>query len=495
MTMRRLNPQPYSAYKPSGVEWLGDVPEHWEVRRLKTWLGTNELVLPEDTDPEYTFDYLDIGLVTKGRLVATPERLRFGNSPSRARRVVSLGDTLVSTVRTYLKAVWHAEHFRADLIASTGFAVLTPRRSTFPKFVSYFCQSDPFTNRVTAESVGIAYPAIAETRLGTFQVCVPPLAEQTAIVRFLDHADRRIRRYIRAKQKLIALLEEQKQATINQAVTGQIDVRTSQPYPAYKDSGVEWLGEVPRHWEATPLGRVLIQRKEKNDPIKTTDILSLSLKTGVIPYAEKEAGGNKAKEDLSAYMLAYPGDIVVNSMNVVVGSVGLSKYFGAVSPVYYMLRPRHQEDLVEYFERIFQNISFQRSLFGIGNGIMFIESKSSGKLNTIRLRIPMTKLKKVILPWPPAAEQADIVRHLDRVNANIASAIARAKREIDLLNEYRTRLIADVVTGKLDVREAAAELPEVDPLAEDDLDGIIHDKENSNLGELDAEKSAEEYTL
>ena len=297
---------------------------------------------------------------------------------------------------------------------------------------------------------------------------VPPLPEQTAIVRFLDHADRCIRRYIRAKQKLITLLEEQKQAIIHQAVTGQIDVRTGQPYPAYKPSGVEWLGKVPEHWEAIPLGRLLIQRKEKNNPIKTTNILSLSLKTGVIPYAEKEAGGNKAKEDLSAYMLAYPGDIVVNSMNVVVGSVGLSKYFGAVSPVYYMLRPRHEKDLVEYFDRIFQNVSFQRSLFGIGNGIMFIESKSSGKLNTIRLRIPMTRLKKVILPWPPAAEQSSIVEHLDGVSANIASTVARAKHEIDLLTEYRTRLIADVVTGKLDVREAAAALPEVDPLAAED---------------------------
>ena len=202
--------KPYRAYKDSGVEWLGAVPAHWEVRRLKNWLDVNERVLSEDTDPEYTFGYLDIGSVETGRLAARPERFRFGDSPSRARRVVRSGDTVVSTVRTYLKAVWHAEDVGAELIASTGFAVLTPRSGVLPKFVNYVCQSDPFTNRVTAESVGIAYPTISEARLGTFEVCVPPCSEQAAIVRFLDHADRHIRRYIRAKEKLITLLEEQK---------------------------------------------------------------------------------------------------------------------------------------------------------------------------------------------------------------------------------------------------------------------------------------------
>ena len=264
--------KPYRAYKDSGVEGLGKVPAHWEVRRLKSWLGINELVLSEDTDPEHTLDYLDIGLVDAGRLTARPEQIRFRNSPSRARRVVRSGDTLVSTVRTYLKAVWHADDPGADLIASTGFAVLTPRRGTLPRFVSYVCQSDPFTNRVTAESVGIAYPAISETKLGTFEVWVPPLPEQAAIVRFLDHADRRIRRYICAKQQLIALLEEQTQALIFEAATGRIDVRTGRPYPDYEDTDVKWLGAVPAHWEVMRVkhvSRVLrgaFTHRPRNDP-------------------------------------------------------------------------------------------------------------------------------------------------------------------------------------------------------------------------------------
>ena len=105
-------------------------------------------------------------------------------------------------------------------------------------------------------------------------------------------------------------------------------------YESYKDSGVEWLGEIPSHWEVQSLKSILVNRNEKNEPVKTKHILSLSIANGVTPYSDENRGGNKAKSDLTDYKLAYPGDIVLNSMNVVVGAVGLSKYFGAISPVY-----------------------------------------------------------------------------------------------------------------------------------------------------------------
>ncbi|GIX00283.1 MAG: hypothetical protein KatS3mg111_3615 [Pirellulaceae bacterium] len=223
--------KPYAEYKDSGVEWLGQVPAHWEVRRLKQWLRINLRVLPESTPSYFEFRYIDIGAVGTGRLLAAPQQLRFGDAPSRARRIIRSGDTIVSMVRTYLKAVYFVADEGPDLIASTGFAVLTPNEWTEPKYVSYLAQSDGFTNRVTAESIGIAYPAIAETRLASFEVAVPPLPEQTAIVRFLDYVDRRVGRVIRGRQRLVGLLEEYKQALTHQAVTGRIDVRTGQPYP------------------------------------------------------------------------------------------------------------------------------------------------------------------------------------------------------------------------------------------------------------------------
>ena len=211
--------------KPSGVEWLGDVPAHWDVRRLKDWVGINKAVLPETTKPNFEFRYLEIGAVGTGVLIDDPSTIRFSDAPSRARRIVRSGDTIVSTVRTYLKAVWFAEEVHDDLICSTGFAVLTPRQKTAPKFVSYLAQSNAFTDRVTAESVGIAYPAIAESRLSSFHVCVPPLPEQTAIVEYLDKATADIDSAIARARRHVELLREYRTRLIADVVTGKLDVR------------------------------------------------------------------------------------------------------------------------------------------------------------------------------------------------------------------------------------------------------------------------------
>ena len=211
--------------KPSGVEWIGDVPAHWEVRRLKHWIGINEAVLPETTNPNFEFGYLEIGAVGTGVLIDEPSTIRFADAPSRARRIVRSGYTIVSTVRTYLKAVWFAEDVNDDLICSTGFAVLTPGQETAPKFVSYLAQSNAFTDRVTAESVGIAYPAIAESRLSSFHVCVPPLAEQTAIVEYLDKATADIDAAIARARRHIELLREYRTRLIADVITGKLDVR------------------------------------------------------------------------------------------------------------------------------------------------------------------------------------------------------------------------------------------------------------------------------
>ena len=211
--------------KPSGVEWLGDIPEHWEVRRLKDWVSINETVLPETTDSNYRFNYIDIGSVATGKLLSDPVILSFSDAPSRARRVIKTGDTIFSTVRTYLKAVWFAEFVNSELICSTGFAVLTPQKDAVGKFVSYLVQSSSFTDMITSESVGIAYPAIAEGNLGSFYVPVPPVEEQTAIVAYLDRLTSDIDAAIAHTRREIELLEEYRTRLIADVVTGKLDVR------------------------------------------------------------------------------------------------------------------------------------------------------------------------------------------------------------------------------------------------------------------------------
>lgn len=220
--------------------------------------------------------------------------------------------------------------------------------------------------------------------------------------------------------------------------------------PLLKDSGIAWIGAIPESWRLRKIKYSMINRTENNNPIVTKDILSLTAKQGVVPLSEKEGGGNKPKEDYSAYRLAYPGDIVMNSMNVLSGSVGLSKYFGCVSPVYYMLRPSDSEDDVRFYNYIFQTTVFQKSLLGLGNGIMMKES-GNGKLNTIRMRIPMDKLGDLYIPIASYREQKRIADYLDAVCSEIDTLSADIQAEIDTLEEYKKSVITEAVTKGLNL--------------------------------------------
>lgn len=212
-----------------------------------------------------------------------------------------------------------------------------------------------------------------------------------------------------------------------------------------KDSGIQWLREYPANWNLIKIKYCLKERVEKNNPVRTTDILSLTAKQGVIPYDQKEGGGNKPKEDVSAYRLAYPGDIVMNSMNILSGSVGLSNYFGCVSPVYYMLRPIDKSEDVRFYNYIFQSTVFQRSLYGLGNGILIKES-GNGKLNTIRMRIPIDKFGGLFIPVAPIQEQKKIADFLDAKCAEIDALTADIQTQIDTLEQYKRSVITETVT-------------------------------------------------
>ncbi len=463
VTAASANLPSYSETRDSGVEWLAIVPAHWEVRRVKEWLRVNQTVLPDDTDPGYEFNYLDISAVQAGRLVADPKRLKFGSSPSRARRVVRAGDTIVSTVRPYLNAVWHVDEQASDLVASTGFAVLTPQAETESAFVGYLCRSQPFVDSVTARSAGVAYPAIPETHLAALAVAVPPLAEQTAIVRFLDYVDRRTHRYIRTKEKLTALLEEQKQAVIHRAVTGQIDVRTGRPYPAYKDSRVEWLRTVPEHWIEMVLGKAAtsIQTGPFGSQLHANEYADYGvpvinpshLTQGRIAPDHSVAVTERKATVLSRHRFA-PGDIVMARR----GDVGRSALVHSHEAGWICgtgslrIRPRRTVCVPGYLLLVL-NSSESRNALDLASVGSTMSNLNAEIVSRLRIRVP------------PLPEQLAIADFCTRVTDRHTAAADQARRQIDFLREFRTCLFADVVTGKLDVREAAATPPEVDPFA------------------------------
>ena len=219
-------------------------------------------------------------------------------------------------------------------------------------------------------------------------------------------------------------------------------------YSEYKDVESNWINKIPIAWGFLPLQSQMEERKEKNDRKQTKFILSLTAALGVIPYSEKKSGGNKAKEDITKYNIAMENDLIVNCMNVVAGSSGISKYYGAISPVYYALHIRNENSNIKYWEYIFRNQKFYSSLVGLGNGILMKQS-SSGKLNTVRKRIPMTKMNRVMLPVPPKSEQDKIVQFLDWKTSEMSRFIHQKKKQIKLLEELKLTRINNLVTKGL----------------------------------------------
>lgn len=210
------------------------------------------------------------------------------------------------------------------------------------------------------------------------------------------------------------------------------------------DSNIEWLGKIPTNWIVQPLKRVINERNELNKSEKETFLLSLTIQDGIIPYSEKNGGGNKAKEDISKYKIVKKNDIVINSMNVVVGASGISKYDGLVSPVYYVFSET-SKSCGRFYNYLFLNQTFENHLFGLGNGILVKINEDNGKMNTIRKKIPIDKLKNEFVPVPPLEEQIKISNYLDNKVSLINKTIENNKKEIELLDEYKKNIFSDVI--------------------------------------------------
>ena len=261
----------YSVYKDSGIEWLGEIPEHWGVKRLKYAITMNPDVLPEDTDPNFTLEYVDISNVDSSGLILNTQKLKFENAPSRARRVVRQGDTIISTVRTYLRAISLILETRENLVVSTGFAVLRPNPEINREFLWRLVQSNEFVNAVVSHSEGVGYPAINPDSLSNLPIWLPSLPEQQSIAAFLDHEITKINALIAKKERLIELLQEKRSALISHAVTKGLDANVPM-----KDSGVEWLGEIPTHWEVKRIRDItrLLQTGPFGSQLHSNDYIS-----------------------------------------------------------------------------------------------------------------------------------------------------------------------------------------------------------------------------
>ncbi len=397
-------------------------------------------------------------------------------------QAVDYGDFVLNNQQAWRGSVGVSKY---SGIVSPAYLVLTLNGVLDTAYADRLLQDRSMVDQylVCSKGVGSIQRNLYWPHLKRVSVPIPPPPEQTAIARFLDYMDQLIRRVIRARQRRIKLLEEYKQALIHQAVTGQIDVRTGQPYPAYKDSGVEWLSEVPEHWEVGVGHGCFVEKKEPNIGLIETTVLSLSYGRIVVKPLEKLRGLVPAS--FETYQIIDPGDIVCrptdlqNDQNSL--RFGLARNRGIITSAYMSLRTTGRLDS-DFGYLLLHAYDIKKIFYGLGSGL--------------RQNLDWRDFKRLPCLVPPLPEQTAIVEYLDAQITKIDAAIASARREIKLLREYRTRLISDVVTGKADVREAAARLPE--ELSEEeaesmDAGGIVEDEatDDDTAAETLSEEEAE----
>ena len=472
--------QPYREMKDSGIEWLGKVPSHWRVMPNRILF---EEVKERDRPKEPMLSVtINRGVIRQSDLLEDTLKKDGSNLEKSAYKLVRPGDIAYNKMRAWQGAVGASEY---QGIVSPAYVVERPRNGVISDFFHYLFRTPGFAKEAERWSYGITSDmwSLRPEHFKLIYACLPPPTEQIAIVRFLGHADRRIRRYIRAKEKLIGLLEEQKQAILHQAVTGKIDVRTGQSYSAYKPSGVEWLDDVPEHWEVRRIGS-FCKVGNGSTPTRSNHaywsggeypwLNSSTVNQGMITESDQFVTETALRE---CHLPRVPAD------SVLVGITGQGKTRGMAAVL------AIDATINQHVAYITPNTNTDKASSRFLHMCLtaaYTELRAiSGASGSTKDALTCEDIKSFGVVLPPMDEQEMLLSAVGRQLASVEGCADLARRQISLVNGYRTRLIADVVTGKLDVREASATLPEVDPRAdEEDLDNTLETDPGAEESEL-----------
>lgn len=431
----------YERYKDSGIPWLGEIPEHWNICRLKDEVTFNDEVLGDKTDADYEILYVDISSVSLIEGIVQKEPMSFEDSPSRARRIVKNGDVIVSTVRTYLKAITQIQDAEDNLIVSTGFAVLRPRENLFPRFLGYWVQSENMIGAIVSNSVGVSYPAINATDLVRLPIVKLPLKEQTAIAHYLDTKLGEIDALIGKQQTLLEKLAEQRTAVITHAVTKGLN-----PAATMKNSGVEWLGDVPAHWEVKRLRFTLSLNPVKSELNIPEDTLVSFVPMEAVNFDKDLTLSEERNLDevYKGYTYFKNGDVVL----------------AKITPCFENGKSAIAQNLTNGIAFGTTELHVLRSQDSINNHFLYylIKSDSFMKIGESEMygaggqkRVPEEFIKNFLIGLPPYYEQVTIADYLDQETAKIDRLCETVNQTIGRLKEYRTALITQAVTGKIKV--------------------------------------------
>lgn len=428
--------KPYPKYKPSGLEWLGEVPESWVVAKLKMGFDVclGKMLQPESKSADDLLaNYLRAANIKwEGVDLSDVKEMWF--SPAETQQLALIkGDLLVSEGGDVGRSsIWNAELSPCYFQNSVNRIRAKNNHSTRYLYYWMVCIKNGGYIDVLCNKSTIAH--FTAEKVGSVEVLFPDYSEQSAITSFLDRETAKIDTLISKQEKLIELLKEKRQAVISHAVTKGLN-----PKARMKDSGIEWLGAIPEHWQLYPTKRLFRLVAEPAPDNNDEELLSIYTDIGVRPRKSLEAKGNKATTT-DGYWIVRKGDIIVNKLLAWMGAIGLSEYDGVTSPAYDILRQAKPLN-PKYYDYLFRC------------GIMLTEFRRySLGIMDMRLRLYFEELGQIAIPYPPEGEQLMIVDYLQKQSLKIDNLIAKAEQAIELQREHRSALISAAVTGKIDVR-------------------------------------------
>lgn len=459
--------KPYPFYRDSGLRWLGDVPEHWKTERAK-WLF-NRMERPVSSFDETVTCFRD-GTVTlrkNRRLRGFTESLK-----EIGYQGVRKGDLVIHIMDAAAGAIGVSD---SDGKCTPVYIICEPKQEINPYYYSYLIREMSRTQWIIALARGIRERS-TDFRYDVFgnqRVAVPHISEQNAIVHFIEYYDQFIRRYIHNQRQQIGHLNEQKQAIIQNAVTGGLHTSAQ-----LRPSGTDWLGDIPSHWDVLR-SKFIFREIDKRSTTGNETHLSMSQKLGLVPSSMIEERRLMSESYVGA-KICEKDDIVLNRLKAHLGVFALAPQQGLVSPDYTIFRASRKIN-PRYFELLLRTpacrVELRKRAKGIVQGFW---------------RLYTDDFYDIRLSAPPIEEQNTIVAYLDDELRELNRAIEKINDEVELIREYRTRLISDVVTGKIDVREAAKNLPEIETLETAESELSEEDELSDDLEETEEMSNADE---
>lgn len=452
---------PYESYKDTPALWIDNIPAGWKSKKVRELFVERRMKVSDK-------DYLPLSVSKAGIVPQLSTAVKTDNGDNR--KLVKAGDFVINS--------------RSDRKGSSGVSpydgsvsliniALKPITDENPHFLHYLLRSTPFTEEYYRNGRGLVSDlwTTRYSELKNIFLPIPPRDEQDHIVLFLDWKTSEMAHFIHEKKKEIKFLQELKKAIINQAVTRGLHNNVPM-----KDTGIEWLPQIPAHWDICYLRQFLFAVSEKNHP--EMPLLSVTREQGVImrDVDDYESNHNYIPDDLSGYKLVCKGQFVINKMKAWQGSYGVSDFDGIVSPAYFIFNLNFANK--EYFHFAIRSRVY----------VNFFAQFSDG-IRTGQWDLSMQKMKHIPFFVPPAEEQEEILNVVPAKIAKIESLISSLQDEIAHVQELRTKTIADVVTGKADVRniDIPEYEPEYEPEDDDDIEAV-----DDNVEDLNEEESIDE---